>query len=72
MALHVNEPIPISLYFCFLSRMVVGLIEYLLGWACLVALPDPSRRLETRSIMEIYDFVGPPWSVCLLSRLSIP
>jgi hypothetical protein len=27
MALHVNRPIPISLYFCFLSRMVVGLIE---------------------------------------------
>jgi hypothetical protein len=27
MALHVNEPIPISLYFCFLSIMVVGSIE---------------------------------------------
>jgi hypothetical protein len=26
MALYVNGPIPISLYFCFLSRMVVGLI----------------------------------------------
>jgi hypothetical protein len=31
MALHVNGPIPISLYFCFLSRMVVGSIEDLLG-----------------------------------------
>jgi hypothetical protein len=30
MALHVNGPIPISLYFCFLSRMVVGLIEDLM------------------------------------------
>jgi hypothetical protein len=27
MALHVNRPIPISLYFCFLYRMVVGSIE---------------------------------------------
>jgi hypothetical protein len=26
-ALYVNRPIPISLYFCFLSRMVVGSIE---------------------------------------------
>jgi hypothetical protein len=31
MALYVNGPIPISLYFCFLSRMVVGLIEDLPG-----------------------------------------
>jgi hypothetical protein len=31
MALHVNGPIPISLYFCFLRRMVVGSIEDLLG-----------------------------------------
>jgi hypothetical protein len=27
MVLHVNGPVPISLYFCFLSRMVVGSIE---------------------------------------------
>jgi hypothetical protein len=27
MALHVNGPIPISLYFGFLSRMVIGSIE---------------------------------------------
>jgi hypothetical protein len=31
MALHVNGTIPISLYFCFLSRMVVGSIEDLPG-----------------------------------------
>jgi hypothetical protein len=31
MALHINEPIPISLYFCFLSRVVVGSIKDLLG-----------------------------------------
>jgi hypothetical protein len=27
MFLHVNGPVQISLYFCFLSRMVVGSIE---------------------------------------------
>jgi hypothetical protein len=31
MALHVNGPIPISLYFFFLSRMAVGSIEDLPG-----------------------------------------
>jgi hypothetical protein len=31
MALHVNGPIPMSLYFCFLSRMVVGSVEDLQG-----------------------------------------
>jgi hypothetical protein len=30
MALHLNGPITISLYFCFLSRMVIGSIEDLL------------------------------------------
>jgi hypothetical protein len=78
MALHVNGPIPINLYFCFLSRMVVGSIEDLSGQACLAALPNPSGRLEIsstieiRNIAEIYDFVGPPWSVCLLLRSPIP
>jgi hypothetical protein len=66
MALHVNIPIPISLYFCFLSRMVVGSIEDLPRWACLAALPDPSRCLEIkntmeiRSIKEIYNFRRAP------------
>jgi hypothetical protein len=53
MALHINRPIPISLYFCFLSRMVIGSIEDLPGSACLAALPDPSGRLEINNTMEI-------------------
>jgi hypothetical protein len=78
MALHVNGLIPINLYFCFLSRMVVGSIEDLPGQACLTALPDPSgcleiqNTMEIRNIAEIYDFVGPSWSVCLLLRSPIP
>jgi hypothetical protein len=59
MALHINGPILISLYFCFLSRMVACSIEDLPGLACLAALPDLSGRQEIRSIMEIYNFVGP-------------
>jgi hypothetical protein len=52
--------------------MVVGSIEDLLGYACLTALLDLSGRLEIRNIMEIYDFVRPPWSVCLSLRSTIP
>jgi hypothetical protein len=52
MALHVNGPIPINLYFCFLSRIVVGLIEDL------TALPDPSGHLEMNSAMEIRSVQG--------------
>jgi hypothetical protein len=53
MALHISRPVPISLYFCFLSRMVVGSIEDLPGYACLTALPDPSGSLEIKNTMEI-------------------
>jgi hypothetical protein len=66
MALYVNGPIPISLYFCFLSRMVVGSIEDLPRYVCLAALPDLSVRLEIkntmeiRSIKEIYNFRRAP------------
>jgi hypothetical protein len=60
MALHVNGPVPISLYFYFLSRMVVGSIEDLPSYACLAALPDPSRRVEIRSMTEIYNFCWAP------------
>jgi hypothetical protein len=61
MALYVNGPIPISLYFCFQSRMVIGSIEDLPRYACLAALPDHSGRpeisntMEIRSINEIYN-----------------
>jgi hypothetical protein len=40
MALHINGPIPISLYFCFLGRMVIGLTEDLPG----VGMPRCSAR----------------------------
>jgi hypothetical protein len=60
MALHVNVHIPISLYFYFLCRMVVGSIEDLPGWACLAALPDMSGRLEIDSTTKIYNFRRAP------------
>jgi hypothetical protein len=46
--------------------MVVGLIEDLLRWACLAALPDLSgcleikNTMEIRSIKEIYNFRRAP------------
>jgi hypothetical protein len=58
MALNVNGPIPISLYLCFLSRIVVGSIEDLPRYVFLDALPDPSGRLETNSAMEIRSVQG--------------
>jgi hypothetical protein len=78
MALHVNGPIPINLKFCFLSRMFVGPIEDLPGRRALLLYQivlgawRSKSTMEIRSIAEIYDFVGPPWSVCLLLRLPIP
>jgi hypothetical protein len=60
MALHINGPIPVSLYFCSLSRMVIDSIEDLPGSACLAALLDPFGRLDIRSTMEIYDFCRAP------------
>jgi hypothetical protein len=49
--------------------MVIGSIEDLPGQACLTALPDPSGRLEIRSVMEFYDLrwvpvVGVPIAEC--------
>jgi hypothetical protein len=57
MALHVNRPIPISLYFCLLSKIVVGLIEDLPGWRasllCQIRLsawkPEAPRRSSISS-----------------------
>jgi hypothetical protein len=52
-ALQVNEPIPINLYLCFLSRMVVGSVEDLheVGVPC--CSTSLSRRLESRSIKTV-------------------
>jgi hypothetical protein len=66
MALHVNEPIPINIYFCFLSKMVVGSIEDLQGrrasllYQILLGTWRSKSTMKIRSITEIHNFRWAP------------
>jgi hypothetical protein len=44
----------------------------LLLYQIVLGVRRSKSTMEIRSIAEIYDFVEPPWSVCLLLRLPIP